>query len=93
MDFEDEDDATDFLGAKLTKVQSSGQIVMTQVGLSDRSIDAHGFESVKITPRFTPCLNAPLTKYLYVLVCYDDKRRNQTSRLRKVTSYQDFGGS
>ena len=64
VDLEEEDDATGFLGVKLTKVGEAGQIMMTQEGLTDRIIEALGSDTEISKPSGTPCLNAPLGKDL-----------------------------
>ena len=61
---EEEDDAAGFLGVKLLKSESTGQMVMTQEGLITRIIEALGLDTTASKPRHTPCLKAPLTKDL-----------------------------
>ena len=58
VDLEEEDDATGFLGVKLTKVGEAGQIMMTQEGLTDRIIEALGLDTEISKTSGTLCLNA-----------------------------------
>ena len=64
VDLEEEGDAAGFLGVQLTRVAETGQIMMTQEGLTNRIIEALGLDSDMSTPRGTPCAQAPLTKDL-----------------------------
>ena len=53
VELEEEDDATGLLGVKLTKDPTTGQIMMTQQGLTDRIIKALGLDSQTITGKST----------------------------------------
>ena len=61
---EEEDDAAGFLGVKLNKSSKTGQLVLTQEGLTDRIISALGLDTELSSPKITPCLRTPLTKDL-----------------------------
>ena len=62
VDLEEEGDAAGFLGVKLTRIEATGQILMTQEGLIDRVIESLGLINDQSTPKATPCARAPLTK-------------------------------
>ena len=62
VELEEEDDAAGFLGVKLYKNPTTGQLVMSQQGLIDRIIEALGLDLDNSTPKKTPCLKTPLTK-------------------------------
>ena len=62
MELEEEDDAASFLGVKLYKNPTTGQLVMSQQGLIDRIIKALGLDLDNSTPKKIPCLKTPLTK-------------------------------
>jgi hypothetical protein len=64
VDLEEEDDAASFLGVKLVKDSTTGQMIMTQEGLIDRVIEALGLDVDMSTPRNSPCMKVPLTKDL-----------------------------
>ena len=64
VELEEEDDAAGFLGVKLHKHPTTGQLVMTQQGLIDRIIEALGLHLDKSTPKKIPYLKSPLTKDL-----------------------------
>lgn len=63
VELEEEGDAAGFLGVKLTRIEETGQILMTQEGLITRIIEALGLDE-NSTSRPTPCHKTPLTKDL-----------------------------
>ena len=59
---EEEGDAAGFLGVKLTRVEGTKQLVMTQAGLITRVLEALGLDNGTATPKNTLCIKAPLSK-------------------------------
>ena len=64
VELEEEGDAAGFLGVKLSRVDGTNQLVMTQEGLTSRIIEALGLDDETSTPKGTPCIKAPLHKDL-----------------------------
>ena len=62
VELEEEGDAAGFLGVKLTRVEGTKQLVMTQEGLITRILEALGLDNGTATPKNTPCIKAPLSK-------------------------------
>lgn len=62
VELEEEGDAAGFLGVQLTRIEETGQILMTQEGLTQRIIEALGLDVETSTPKATPCMKKPLTK-------------------------------
>ena len=58
---EQEDDASGFIGVKMTKT-ADGKFVLTQTGLTDRIIEALGLDTELSASKWTLAEHAPLTK-------------------------------
>ena len=62
VDLEKEGDACGYLGVKMVKDPKTGEIVLTQEGLTQRIIKALGLDEADSTGKATPAEKQPLTK-------------------------------
>ena len=62
VDLEEEGDASGYLGVKMDKDPKTGEITLTQEGLTQLIIKGLGLDAAESTGKWTPAEKTPLTK-------------------------------